>query len=217
MCHTKDMTNYRQVTVFGANGRVGQLVVAGLLRRGYLVVAAVHNHSHLPTHDNLSVVPADIYDAASVERALEGSDAVISTLGSWGTKRKDILTAGMQHIIPAMEKQQITRIISLTGADARAAGDKMGVVHRLTHLALNMVAPKILRDGEQHITLLEQSQLDWTIVRSPIMSKGKSVGRGVLSTYRPLPWQRISYQYVAETMICCLEKDEWVRQAPYIS
>jgi putative NADH-flavin reductase len=206
-----------QITVFGASGQIGRRVVGLLLERGYRVVAAVHGNSPLSEHEHLTVMTVDIYDAKSVEYALQGSDVVMSALGSWGTKRKDILTVGMQHIIPAMEKLQIRSIVSLTGADARAAGDKMEIIHRLTHIALGVVAPKILRDGEQHIALLEQSQLDWTVVRSPIMSSADNVGYGVLSLHRPLPWQRISRQYVAEAMVRSVEDDEWVRQAPYIS
>jgi putative NADH-flavin reductase len=217
MWHTEDMERHKQITVFGASGQIGRRVVELLLDRGYNVVAAMHGHNPLSDHEYLTVVPVDIYDAASVEQALEGSSVVISALGSWGTKRKDILTVGMQHIIPAMEKLQIRRIVSLTGADARAAGDKMGLVHQLTHIALGAVAPKILKDGEQHITMLENSSLEWTVIRSPIMSAANSVGYGVLSLHRPLPWQRISRQYVAEAMVRAIEDDEWVRQAPYIS
>ena len=211
------MKHPHQITVFGASGQIGRRVVALLLERGYKVVAAVHGHNPLPAHEYLTVMTVDIYDTASVERALHGSDVVMSALGSWGTKRKDILTVGVQHIIPSMEKLQIGRIISLTGADARAAGDKMGIIHRLTHLALSIVAPKILKDGERHIDMLQSSSLEWTIVRSPIMSSANNVGYGVLSLHRPLPWQRISRQYVAEAMVRSVEDDEWVRQAPYIS
>ena len=211
------MEGPRQITVFGASGQIGRRVVELLLERGYKVIAAVHGHNPLPEHEHLTVVTVDIYDAVSVEQAMNGSSVIISALGSWGTKRKDILTVGMRYIIPAMEKLQIRRIVSLTGADARAAGDKMRIIHRLTHIALGVVAPKILRDGEQHIALLGQSQLDWTVVRSPIMSSADNVGYGVLSLHRPLPWQRISRQYVAEAMVRVIEDNEWARQAPYIS
>jgi putative NADH-flavin reductase len=211
------MENPKQITVFGASGQIGRRVVELLLGRGYNVVAAMHGQNPLTEHGHLTVMTVDIYDTASVEQALKGSSVVMSALGSWGTKRKDILTVGMQHIIPAMEKLQIHRIISLTGADARAAGDKMGLIHLVTHIALGMVAPKILKDGEQHIAMLENSSLEWTVVRSPIMSSASNVGYGVLSLHRPLPWQRISRQYVAEAMVRAIEDDEWVRQAPYIS
>ncbi|HEX7483614.1 MAG TPA: NAD(P)H-binding protein [Candidatus Saccharimonadales bacterium] len=211
------MESKRQITVFGANGGVGQGVVRLLLERGYIVVAAVHSESRLPAHENLRVVTADIYDAVSVEQAVAGSSAVISALGSWGTKRKDILTIGMTNIIPAMEVNGIRRIVSVTGADARATGDKMGLIHRLTHLALGIMASKVLRDGERHTDLLEKSDLDWTVIRSPIMSSRDNVGYGVLSLHRPMPWQRVSRRYVVEAIARSLENDEWLQQAPYIS
>lgn len=207
----------QQITVFGANGGVGQGVVNLLLERGYNVVAAVHNESHLPMHENLRVVKADVYDAKSIEQALTGSDAVISALGSWGTKRKDILTIGMANSIPIMKANGIRRIVSVTGADARALGDKMGLIHRLTHLAFSIVASKVLRDGERHTALLEQSNLDWTVIRSPIMSSRDNVGFGVLSLHRPLPWQQVSRRYVVEAMVQSIEDDEWIGKAPYIS
>lgn len=211
------MESKRQITVFGANGGVGQDVVRLLLERGYSVVAAVHSESRLPAHENLRVVKADVYDVMSIERAVAGSHAVISALGSWGTNRKDILTVGMTNIIPIMKASGIRRIVSVTGADARATGDKMGLIHRLTHMALGIVASKVLRDGERHTDLLEKSDLDWTVIRSPIMSSHDNVGYGVLSLHRPLPWQRVSRRYVVESMVRSLEDDEWLQQPPYIS
>lgn len=217
VCHTGFMKYSQQITVFGATGRVGRIVVELLLERGYNVIAAVHGHNSLSRHDHMVTRVVDIYDMASVAEALRGSSVVISALGSWGTKRKDILTVGMTNIIPAMEKMNIRRIVSLTGADARATNDRLGLIHRLTHLGLGIVAAKILRDGERHIELLESSPLQYTVIRSPIMCSRDKVGYGVLSLHRPLPWQQISYQYVAEAMVRSIESDEWVRQAPYIS
>lgn len=210
------MNSDSQITVFGATGQVGRQVVALLLARGYWVVAAIHGDSHFPAHDRLSTVSVDIYDSTSVAKALEGSTLVVSALGSWGTKRKDVLTAGMQAIIPAMNAQSIHRIVSLTGADARAAGDQLGIIHRLMHIAIGVMAPKILRDGERHIALLEASNLDWTALRSPIMSSRDGVGNGELTMRRPLPWQRISRSYVANAIVTLIADTTQSNQAPYI-
>lgn len=205
-----------QVTVFGANGRIGRLVVDALQAQGYAVIAAVHGTHEFIESDALRVVKADIYDKASVMQAVQGSQVVMSTLGSWGTKRQDVLTVGMTHIIAGMQQHSIKRIVSLTGAESRAPGDKLGIIHRLMHTALGVMAPKILRDGEAHITLLSQSQLDWTVVRSPIMKDGETVGRGELSASRPYPWQFISRRYVVRAMVQCATDDLWLKQAPFI-
>ena len=205
----------QQVTVFGANGRVGRRVVAELLRRGNTVVAFVHSKTDLSPSDQLQIIYGDIYNPADVERALAESTAVVSALGSWGTPRKDILTVGMTHIIPAMKHVGVSTIVSLTGADARAPGDILGVVHRFMHAFLMIVAPKIMMDGEQHIALLADSGLDWTVIRSPIMVN-KTTSKYQLGRRRPLPWRTIAYGLVAQAMVNSLQDRTWSQAAPYI-
>lgn len=207
-----------RITVFGANGRVGCRVVAEALKRGYDVTAFVHNKTNLVESDRLTIVRGDIYNAEDVDRALAGSTAVVSALGSWGTSKKDILTAGMTHIIPAMRRRRISTIISLTGADARAAGDHLSFIHRVTHFFLMFAIRRILVDGEQHIALLEDSGLDWTAVRSPVMvANDKIAERYRLSMKRPAPWRTVAYGSVALAMVNAVQDRTWTRRAPYIT
>lgn len=207
-----------QITVFGANGRVGRLVVAELVNREYSVVAFVHNKSNFIETSQLRVVQGDIYSAQDVERALEGSTAVISTLGSWGTPMKNILTVGMKHILPAMKAQGISTIISLTGADARAKGDELGLVHRLTRPFLNIAMGQIMADAERHIQLLEKSDREWTVIRSPIMiRRTPKHDRYRLDVRRPFPWQTVPYRLVALAMVNALQDRTWNKESPFVS
>lgn len=204
------------ITVFGANGRVGSLVVAEALRRGHRVRAFTHRQSALAPHENLEIRQGDIYDASAVAAALDGAEAVISALGSWGTPKKDVLSAGMQAIVPAMTEQGIRRIISLTGHDARHSVDALGLIHRFSHFLLNILAPKILADGETHLQLLEASELDFTVVRSPVMNNLGDPEACQLTAKRPLPWATINRTSVAHTMVELVGTAEYTRQAPYI-
>lgn len=206
----------RHITVFGANGRVGRLVVADLLERGHIVTAFVHSAGDMTSTDQLRVVRGDIYDAESVEKAIAGADAVISALGSWGTPGKDILSKGMSHIIPAMQAHGVKRIISLTGAEARTRGDHRGLIHRAAHLAASLLAGKILRDGESHIAQLETSTLNWTVIRSPIMNENGST-RYTLTLKRPYPWQTIHRQAVADAMVQQLNDSHFSNRSPFIT
>lgn len=206
----------QRVAVFGANGRVGFLVVMKLLLSGRYVTAFVHSDSHLPAHKNLRIVKGDIHDTSSVEDALEGATAVISTLGSWRTITKDILQSGMMHIIPEMQRLGIRRIISLTGSEARATGDNLTTVHKLAHFTASLLAGKILHDGEAHIRLLEESSLDWTVIRSPVMNiRGSEQYR--LSTNRPFPIVTIHRHAVASAIIAQLNDLSHNKSAPFIS
>lgn len=207
-----------QITVFGANGHVGRLVVAELVNRGYEVVAFVHNQSNFVETSRLRVFEGDIYNSQDVKLALEGSTAVISALGSWGAPMKNILTVGMKYIIPAMKSHGIMTIISLTGADARAKGDELGLIHRLTRPILAVVMGKIMADAEQHIQLLEKSDRDWTVIRSPIMNgRNPRHDRYKLDVRRPFPWQTVPYRLVALSMVNSLQDRTWNKEAPFIS
>lgn len=208
-----------RITIFGASGKVGRLVVQGALEHGHDVTAFVHHDPKFAENPKLKVVQGDIHEPKDVARAVKGADAVISALGSWGTKRKDIVSSGMANIIPAMQDSGVRRVISLTGADARAEGDGLGVMHRLTHAAIRLTPlppRKVLADGERHIRLLERSGLDWTVIRSPVMN-----GRGrqkdfKLTSGRPMPWATINRHSVALCMFDLAVSGSHPRQAPFI-
>lgn len=208
-------TTIMKMLVFGANGKVGNKVVMQLLLKGHLVTAFVHGASVLPEHQQLSVISGDIYDKNAVYEAVGCSEVIVSALGSWGTPRKDILTSGMKHIIPAMEAAGLRRIVSLTGADARAAGDPSTLIHTVSHSMLGLMAGKVLADGEKHIELLEQSSLNYTVIRSPVMNES---GRAAFSLVnkRPYPWQTIHRDAVVMAMAQLAETDEYARETPFI-
>lgn len=206
-----------KITVFGAGGKVGRLIVEGALAAGDEVVAFVHHDPHFLAHPRLSIVRGDVHNAEDVTAAIKGSDAVISALGSWGTKKKDIVSTGMAAIIPAMQANSVRRVVSLTGSDARARGDSLGFVHRLSHVFIKYSpAAKILADGEWHVELLEQSDLDWTVVRSPVMNtRGDREGFSLTST-RPLPWATINRHSVVSAMLGLARSRDHLSQAPFI-
>ncbi len=206
-----------QITVFGANGRVGRLVVADALKRNLSVNAFIHGDNPFTPNDKLQIFQGDIYNGKDVASSLVGSDAVISTLGSWGTPNKDILSAGMRNIIPAMQSVGIDRIISLTGSGCESSSDSFSFTQFFSRLPLMLVAPKILKDAEEHIKLLENTDLIWTIIRSPVMSDKGNEKKFRLTTKCPLPWAKINRKSVAIAMLDSLENAKHTNQAPFIA
>ena len=203
------------VTVLGANGRVGSLVVDMLLEDGHHVTGYVHKNRNQSQHENLRYVEGDVHSEASVAEAIRGSQAVISTLGSWGTPTKDIVSTGIKALIATVHDDMNLRVVTLTGADSRASGDRLGVLHNTVHWVASKLAGKILFDGEQHIAALEASSLNWTVVRSPVMNNNADDAY-TLSSKRPLPWQTISRRAVARCLVDQIDDVTWQRQAPFI-
>jgi putative NADH-flavin reductase len=205
-----------QITIFGANGRVGSLVVTEALKLGYSVTAFVYGSNSFEDDKNLKVVQGNIYNLEDVKTALQGSDCVISTLGSWGTPKKDILTEGMKNIIPAMQKLGINKIISLTGAGCNPIGVKLSFIDKLNRLPLRLVAPKVLNDAEDHMQQLYESGLDWTILKSPVMNRRGNPNNYKLEKSCPMPWVTINRESVAKAIVEIVGNDNFVKQSPYI-
>jgi putative NADH-flavin reductase len=205
-----------QITVFGASGKVGSLVVEQALRRGYRVVAFVHNHSLFAPSGKLSIRKGDIYNAPDVVAALKGSDAVVSCLSSWGTPGKDVLTSAMRTIIPAMVEQKIKRIVTLTGSGANEPGNNPSVSYKLM---LQVLAPfpagKVFCDGEDHMKLLADSNLRWTTIRSPVMNNRGTDGYE-LNLKAGSPLTTIKRAAVATALLDQIDAANFLHQAPII-
>lgn len=204
-----------RVVVFGASGKVGTRVVQKLVADGHSVRAFTRS-APLSAHDNVEIFEGDVHNPKQVAAAIKDVDVVVSTLGSWGTPSKDILTSAMRAIIPAMQKNNVRRVVSLTGSGARDIADHPSIADRCNRLAIRMVAGKILRDGEQHLALLRDSGLDWTVVRSPAMrTTSKRLGY-TLSRKSPAPWATIAREDVASAIVALISTNEWAKSAPFI-
>src|SRR5256885_13847777 len=74
-----------KVALIGATGFVGSAVLKELLQRGHEVVALVRDPAKLAAQPRLQAVQADVLDAAAVQRAVAGADAVVSAYNAgWG-------------------------------------------------------------------------------------------------------------------------------------
>ncbi len=204
-----------KIVVFGASGKVGRLVVDELLAKDYQVTAFIYGESPFKESNNLKVVTGNVKSLDDVQSAIDGQDVVVSTLGSWGTKSKDILSKGIVNIISGMKKENITRVVSLTGSDAFIPGEKPKYIRNISHALLSVVAKKIMDDGEIHIEKLLESELDWTVVRSPLMSDNGSEKYN-LNDSPCLPWETINRLSVARSMVKILEEDLFFRESPFI-
>lgn len=190
-----------KVTVLGANGRVGRMVVDELMLRNYDVVAMVHRSNPFSDAGGLQVVTGDVHNKDDVLHAVEGSDVVISTLGSWGTKQKDIVSSAAQVLVDLAAEGVFTgRVVTLTGADARMAGERPTFWQKALRPIFTIIAKKILQDGEDHLVILEESSLQWVCLRSPFMRSWGPKGYRILGL-APLPWQTIHRHSVALALV----------------
>ena len=105
------------VLIMGASRGIGLEAVKGALEAGHEVRALARSaHSIKLDHPKLTKVTADAFDAAAVERALEGVDAVIQTLGvtpsvERAVKPTNLFSKATRVLVRAMEKTGVRRLI----------------------------------------------------------------------------------------------------------
>jgi len=116
------------ITVLGGGGFIGRYVVQKLLARGARVRIAEREPRKavflkpLGGLGQTQFVAADVRDAASVARAVQGSDAVINLVGSFDDMQA-VHATGAGHIAKAVANVGIATLvhISAIGADTDAA------------------------------------------------------------------------------------------------
>ncbi len=204
-----------KIVVFGASGKIGRLLVLELLKNGHTVTAFVHSTAPFTAHPHLNVIKGDVHNQEDVAHALEKQEIVISTLGSWHTKTKDIVSSAIANIVPIMEQKGMKRIVTLTGSGARATGDKKSLLESFGHAVFSVIAGKIVRDSEEHIKLLEQSSLDYTVLRSPVMTN-KPSNKYELSTLANGAIDTISRTAITAALKELVTSTRHTRAAPYI-
>lgn len=210
----------RRLAILGGTGRSGRLLIDMALAAGHEVRVLARDPARLHRQDpRLVPVTGDARDPEAVARLLEGVDAVLSALGPVrGEARGDgsgVMTRAAENLVAAMPGAGVTRLISMTGAGVAQPGDQPKVFDRVIRTALRLSQPDVLRDSEGHVARLRASDLDWTVVRVPMLIDGpaQSVRAGKVGDIGP----RVSRASVATFMLEQLESDRWLRQAPAIS
>lgn len=162
--------------IFGATGATGSELVKQALAQGHRVRAFVRNPDKVDMADpNLKLVKGDITDAAAVEEAVQGQDAVLSALGSSSLKKNPGLTEGIRTIVQAMEKHSGQRLIYESSLGVGDSRERINFVFR--SIIIPLVLRNAIADHESKEQIIKQSSLDWVIVRPAGLTNGAYTGQ----------------------------------------
>lgn len=206
-----------KVTVIGANGRSGKLIVEEALAKEWQVVAYLRNKEKLPIQNsNLHFVEGDAYDQEKITEAIAGSDAVVSALGQSDISGEvNLMSDGMKRIIPAMEQNQVKRIIAIGGMGALQANENILIKDLPDFPAIY----KNVSEGHFKVyELLRQTNLDWTFLCCPYIPDGAKTGNyQVRKDYMPQGKQQIYTGDIAHFIVNELEKNQFLKTRVGIS
>lgn len=163
------------ILIFGASGATGHNLVSQALTQKHLVTAFVRSPSKLPIRDeNMKIFQGDVTDYQRVNEAILNQEAVISALGaSTPFKRDFTLIRGIQNIVTAMMEQKVRRFIYQSFLGVKEYRGELGFL-------IDKIVPVLLKnsitDHEAKEDLIIKSNLDWTIVRPPLLTNGSFKG-----------------------------------------
>jgi putative NADH-flavin reductase len=207
-----------KIIIFGASGRTGKLLVGQGLDLGHEITAFVRDPARLPfIHKNLKMFQGDIDDAGLVDKGIIGQEAVICAIGPTKDGSKNIMTIAAYHIITAMERHGVRRLVTLTGAGVRDPNDLPQFRDRAISAMLRLTARDVLDDAIRHVEAIRASDLDWVVVRAGILTDTPAGGEIHVGYLGKGSGPRISRADVATFMLQQLSEDTYLHQAPMIS
>lgn len=204
-----------KLTIFGATSPSGKLLVEKALASGHDVTAFVRDAGKLGiTHEKLNMINGDAMNAAHVEDAVKGSDAVLSTLGPKG-KPAVMAAQSTKNIVDAMQKHGVTRLVVVSVAGIAVPQDKRK--KSLIDGLLKLLLRDVFVDRENQIAVLNDSKVEWIAVRVPRLTDGPATGSVKAFFGSPNPSMKVRRADLADFMLEQLTSDRWVRQAPILT
>lgn len=207
-----------KICIFGADGRTGIELVNCAKAYGFEVVAFVYTDSsnkYFP--NNISVKKGDVMDYNSVHEALLGSDAVISVLGHIKGSDPLMQTKGVMNMVKAMKELGIKRVLSLTGTGVRIKNDTPSFVDIVLNFLVKIVDPNRIHDGVQHVKVLQESGLDFTVVRVLKLSNSDEECKNYKLTDGGPAELQTSRKKVARVLVDLVSNKEYIGKLPIIS
>jgi hypothetical protein len=207
-----------KICIFGADGRTGVEVVNYAKSQGFEIVAFVYSNTsnkYLP--EGITIKSGNVMDYDSVRDAVSGCNAVISALGHIKGSDPLMQTKGITNITKAMKESGIRRILSLTGTGARVANDIPSAIDRLLNVIVKAVDPDRVNDGVQHVKVLQDSGLDFTVVRVLKLSKKDTEVKGYKLTEGGPAELQTSRKKVAQVLVDLVNNTEYIGKLPVIS
>jgi putative NADH-flavin reductase len=207
-----------KVLLLGAAGGLGRCLLSQALDRGYQVTALVRGEpSRLGVvHDRLRILSGDALDAAAVDAAVQGQDAVIVALGEARKGKPTTLFSDSARIlIPAMETHDVRRLLCVTGIGAGDSKGHGGFIY--DRIVFPLITREIYRDKDRQEELIRQSGLDWVIIRPASFTNGRLRGNPrVAVNLEGVTIQRISRADAAAFILDQLTSNEYLRKTPLI-
>jgi len=213
-----------KILLLGATGRTGIYIIEEALKKGHKIVAIARDPDKLKNYD-IDIIQGTPYDFETLEKALIGCDAVINTLNvsrksdnPWAplAAPKDLISKSAANAIKAMEKTGIKRFVALSTIGAGRSWKTSPAILKFI-VSISNLRHAFIDHGKQE-EILENSSIDYTICRAPMLSTENNTSGAVATKEAETPQSmKLSRNSAAEYFIKIIENKEFLRQTINLS
>lgn len=201
-----------RLLILGATGKTGGALVAQALARGHSVTAFARSPLTAAPHTSLRAVTGNPLSEQELAEVIAGHDALLSTIGSRGLGSTSVRADSARAVIAAMRSSTCRRFVVLSSS---LLDEHPGW---LTRMLSRTLLRHPARDQRQMESVVTASDVDWTIVRSGMLTNAKPAGQYV-AVAREEPGSRglkISRSDVAAAMLDFVERFDFVRKIVWL-
>lgn len=207
------------VALLGATGMVGGYLLREALARGHEVRALARNPAKLDEfRDQITIIAGDARDSRVIESLLLGSDVVVSALGpvkSDGDAARFVNTTVTANVIREAQRSGISRYMLVSGAAVVMPSDERNLLGWWIRTLARLGLRSALQDKQAEFELLAESQLDWMLVRCPLIDP-EPFSRAALVSLSTPPAFRLRAGELARFMIDQIGTAAYSRQGPFL-
>ncbi len=211
------MKSIIKVAIIGGTGKSGKYLVAQLIKQGYSCKLLLRNPEIFSIKNPLlEIIKGDVQNLDAMRALIGDCDAVISALGMGKMLNStSIFSQSTTNIIQAMTEQKMKRYIVLTGLNVDTEFDKKGVKTKFATEWMYTNYPLTTADRQAEYELLKASNLDWTLVRLPLIEQTEERYKVVVSLKDCLG-DKISATDLVDFLISQLSDNQYIKQSPFL-
>ena len=212
------MNNKFKIAVIGGTGKSGKYLVKQLIEQGFQFKILLRNPDNFQINNPLvEVVKGDVTNPIAVSTLINGCQAVISTLGlGIPASEPTIFSQATTNIMQAMKEHKVHRYIVTTGLNVDTPLDNKGPKTLFGTDWMRKNFPISTADKQTEFNILSNSEVDWTLVRLPLIEQTDESGEIIVSL-EDCPDDKISATDLANFLIKQLYTDTFVRKSPFIA
>ncbi len=204
-----------KIAVIGGTGKSGKYLVQHLLDKNYSIKLLLRNPDNFTLQNPLiEVVKGDVRNIESIKDLVHDCDVVISTLGQ-PKGEKSIFSDATKNIINAMNNNDIKRYIVTTGLNVNTPKDHKNEKVKMATDWMYQNYPETTTDKQKEYEILAKSNLDWTLVRLPLINLTSENFRTETSL-EDCKGESINAADLAEFLVSQIDDETYLKQSPFL-